>query len=86
MVLNSFFYRGKGINPGYCRNMVNSTVNPEILYGLKICIKDLYCEEIANKYDISERKMLRAALRCEQGTCNEAVEIDMGMDQVIVKN
>ena len=23
--------------------------------------------------------MLRAAIRCEQGTCNEAVEIDMGM-------
>ena len=23
--------------------------------------------------------MLRTALRCEQGTCNEAVEIDMGM-------
>ena len=23
--------------------------------------------------------MLRSALRCEQGTCNEAVEIDAGM-------
>ena len=79
MILNSFFYRGKGISPGYCRNIVNSAANSQILYGLKTCVRDLYCEEIANKYDISERKMLRAAFRCEQGTCNEAVEIDAGM-------
>lgn len=79
MVLNSLFYRGKGITPSYCRNLINSVANSQILYGLKTCIKDLYCEEIANKYDIAERKMLRAAIRCEQGTCNEAVEIDMGM-------
>ena len=41
--------------------------------------KKLYRDEIANKYDIMERRMLRTALRCEQGTCNEAVEIDMGI-------
>ena len=40
---------------------------------------DLYCDEVANKYNIQERKMIRAAFRCEQGTCNEAVEIDAGM-------
>ena len=65
MMLNSFFFRGKGLNPGYCRNIVNSAANSQILYGLKTCIKDLYCEEIANKYDIAERKMMRAAIRCE---------------------
>ena len=82
MMLNSFFYRGKGLNPGYCRNIVNSAANSQILYGLKTCIKDLYCEEIASKYDIAERKMMRAAIRCEQGTCNEAVEIDMGISKL----
>ena len=42
-------------------------------------MRDLYCDEVAEKYNIAERKMLRAAFRCEQGTCNEAVEIDAGM-------
>ena len=42
-------------------------------------MRDLYCDEVAEKYNVTERKMLRAAFRCEQGTCNEAVEIDAGM-------
>ena len=35
--------------------------------------------EIANHYDIANRRMLIGALRCEQGTYNEAVELDMGL-------
>ena len=42
-------------------------------------MRDLYCDEVAEKYNVTERKMLRAAFRSEQGTCNEAVEIDAGM-------
>ena len=79
MLLNNFFYRGQGISPGHCRNIVNSAANAQILYGLKSCVRNLYCDEVAKKYNIQERKMLRAAFRREQGTCNEAVEIDAGM-------
>ena len=30
-------------------------------------------------YDTVSRRMLRAALRCKQGTYNKAVELDMGL-------
>ena len=39
---------------------------------------EIYCDEIADKLDIAEIRMLRAALRCKQGTSDEA-EIDTGM-------
>ena len=65
MAITSFVLRGKGLSSCLARNLVNSAANSQILYGLKTFINDLQFEEIAEHYDIANRRMLRATLKSE---------------------
>ena len=76
--------RGGGITPCMSRNLIVGAMQAQVQYGL-MCTPLSEDNEIQEKYNISNRRALRAILRSPIYGANEATEMELGIKNITTK-
>ena len=76
--------RGGGITPCMSRNLIVGAMQAQVQYGL-MCTPLSEDNEIQEKYNISNRRALRAILRSPIYGANEATEMELGIKNITAK-
>ena len=73
--------RGIGISPSMCRNLIVGAMQAQTEYGLKnTSFADF--QEIQAKYNIANRRAVRALMRSPIYGANEATEMELGIKKI----
>ena len=73
--------RGGGITPDLSKNLIVGAMQAQVQYGLQ-CTPLSEENEIQEKYNISNRRALRAILRSPIYGANEATEMELGIKKI----
>ena len=76
-----FILKGKGISPSMTRNLIIGAMQTQVDYGLKnTTLHQL--DEFQNKYNIANRRAIRAIMRAPMYVTNEAIEMELGVRKI----
>ena len=73
--------KGSGISPSMARNLIIGAMQAQVEYGLKhtsLC----HMDEIQAKYNIANRRAIRAIMRAPIYVTNEGIEMELGVKKI----
>ena len=73
--------KGSGISPCMARNLIIGAMQAQVEYGLKNTSMN-QMEEIQIKYNIANRRAIRALMRAPMYVTNEGIELELGVKKI----